>query len=196
MLRSVILEGFVIGLLASVVGLFLGLGLGKGMNSLFVAAGIDLPQAGTVFATRTIVVSLLVGTIVTCSRASCRRSGQRACLRSPRCARDRRSRVAPRALCPYVAVATIAIAVVALSVGLFANGLGTSNVLLLLGLGVIALFVGVALLASRLVKPLAALLGWPAERLGLGWAACSENAVRHPGRTASTAAALMIGSRS
>ena len=35
------------------------------MNALFVAFGIDLPQAGTVFATRTIVVSLLVGTTIT-----------------------------------------------------------------------------------------------------------------------------------
>ena len=60
-LRSVLLEAFVIGLLASVVGLFLGLGLAKGLNSLFVSFGIDLPQAATVFATRTIVVSLAVG---------------------------------------------------------------------------------------------------------------------------------------
>ena len=194
-LRSVILEGFVIGLLASVVGLFLGLGLGKGMNSLFVAAGIDLPQAGTVFATRTIVVSLLVGTIVTelASLVPAFRA-----TRVPPISAVRegstvpKSRLAPYA--PYVAIATIAIAVVALSVGLFANGLGTSNVLLLLGLGVIALFVGVALLASRLVKPLAALLGWPAERLaGSAGQLARENAVRHPGRTASTAAALMIG---
>ena len=64
-LGSVVIEGFVIGLLASVVGLFLGLGVGKGLNALFVALGIDLPQAGTVFATRTVVVSLLVGTTVT-----------------------------------------------------------------------------------------------------------------------------------
>ena len=64
-LVSVVLEGFVIGLLASVIGLFLGLGVGKGMNALFVAVGIDLPQAGTVFATRTIVVCLVVGTTVT-----------------------------------------------------------------------------------------------------------------------------------
>ena len=64
-LVSVVIEGFVIGLLASIVGLFLGLGVGKGLNTLFVAMGIDLPQAGTVFATRTVVVSLIVGTTVT-----------------------------------------------------------------------------------------------------------------------------------
>ncbi|MGH2903146.1 MAG: ABC transporter permease, partial [Solirubrobacteraceae bacterium] len=64
-LRSVLLEAFLIGLLASVVGLFLGLGLAKGLNSLFVSFGIDLPQASTVFATRTIVVSLVVGVLIT-----------------------------------------------------------------------------------------------------------------------------------
>ena len=52
-----------IGVLASVMGLFLGLGLAKGLNALFVAFGIDLPQVGTVFATRTVVVALLVGIV-------------------------------------------------------------------------------------------------------------------------------------
>src|SRR5205807_3962938 len=64
-LRSVMLEALVIGLLASVVGLFLGLALAKGLNALLVAFGIDLPQASTVFATRTIIVSLLVGVVIT-----------------------------------------------------------------------------------------------------------------------------------
>ena len=54
-----------IGLLASVIGLFAGLGLAIGLNELFVALNLDLPQTETVFATRTIVVSLLVGTLVT-----------------------------------------------------------------------------------------------------------------------------------
>ena len=64
-LRSVILEALVIGLGASLVGLFSGLGLAVGLNALFKALNLDLPQTETVFATRTIVVSLLVGTLVT-----------------------------------------------------------------------------------------------------------------------------------
>ena len=64
-LSSVMLEALVIGVLASVVGLFLGLGLAKGLNSLLVSFGIDLPQAGTVFKTRTIVISLVVGVVIT-----------------------------------------------------------------------------------------------------------------------------------
>src|SRR5262249_12624650 len=57
--RSVMLESFVIGLVASVIGLFAGLGLAKGLNAAFVALGVDLPQAGTVLAGRTIIISLL-----------------------------------------------------------------------------------------------------------------------------------------
>jgi putative ABC transport system permease protein len=68
-LASVMLEAFVIGLLASVVGLFLGLALARGLNAVFVSFGIDLPQTSTVFATRTIVLSLLVGVVVTLAAA-------------------------------------------------------------------------------------------------------------------------------
>src|SRR5206468_2255902 len=64
-MRSVVLEGFVIGLLASIVGLFTGLLIFKGMNALFVALGADLPKSGTVLGARTVFVSLLLGTTVT-----------------------------------------------------------------------------------------------------------------------------------
>src|SRR5207248_519308 len=64
-LWSVIVEALVIGLVGSVVGLFLGLLLAKCLNRLFVSIGINLPQGATVFATRTIVVSILVGTLIT-----------------------------------------------------------------------------------------------------------------------------------
>ena len=64
-LTSIVVESFVVGVLASAVGLFLGLGLAQGLNTLLVGVGIDLPSDGTVFATRTLVVSLLVGVIIT-----------------------------------------------------------------------------------------------------------------------------------
>ena len=65
---------------------------------------------------------------------------------------------------------------------------------LLLGAGVLGLFAGIALLAPRLVKPLARVVGWPARRAGgVAGELAGANAVRNPGRTASTAAALMIG---
>ena len=65
---------------------------------------------------------------------------------------------------------------------------------LLLVVGVLGLFMGIALLAPSLVKPLARVVGWPARRAGgVAGDLAGANAVRNPGRTASTAAALMIG---
>ena len=59
------IEALVVGAVASVVGLFLGLALAKGLFWLFDAVGFTLPNSGLLFETRTIVVSLLVGILVT-----------------------------------------------------------------------------------------------------------------------------------
>jgi putative ABC transport system permease protein len=94
----------------------------------------------------------------------------------------------------YIAFVTLAVSAVSLGVGLFVGGLGTGGVLLLVGLGTIMLFVGVAVVAPRLVRPVAAVVGWPAQRIGgMAGELARENATRNPARTASTAAALMIG---
>src|SRR3954468_11026319 len=63
--RSVLVEALVIGLVGSVAGLALGFGLAKLLDALIRTIGIDLPQAGLVFSTRTVVVSLLVGVVIT-----------------------------------------------------------------------------------------------------------------------------------
>jgi putative ABC transport system permease protein len=194
-LRSVLVEAFVTGALASVAGLFLGLALAKGLNALFVSFGIDLPQAGTVFATRTIVVSLLVGTFVTVLAAL--RPAVRA-TRVPPIAAVREGAVLPESrfarFGPHAALATIAAAVAAMLVGLFVGGLSTTNRLLAIGVGAAAIFLGVAMLAKTLVPPLASVLGWPARRFGGAAGALARgNAMRNPQRTASTASALMIG---
>ncbi len=53
---------------------------------------------------------------------------------------------------------------------------------------------GVSLWSPKLVRPLAEVAGWPLERLrGLTGRLARENSQRNPGRTAATAAALMIG---
>jgi len=60
--------------------------------------------------------------------------------------------------------------------------------------GVLLLFVGVAMISSKLVRPLAALVGVPGEKLtGISGFLARRNTLRNPGRTAATAAALMIG---
>ena len=194
-LVSVMVEAFVIGLLASVTGLFVGLGLARGLNALLVAFGIDLPQASTVFATRTIVISLVVGVVVTLAAAL------RPALRStrvPPIAAVREGAVLPKSRFArfglYAALATISGSVALLLVGLLASGLSTTQRLLAIGIGAAVLFVGVAMLAPTLVPPLVRVLGWPAAKLGGGAGKLARgNATRNPARTASTASALMIG---
>jgi putative ABC transport system permease protein len=194
-LFSVLLEALVIGVLASVSGLFLGLGLAKGLNALFVHFGIDLPQAGTVFATRTIVVALLVGIIVTLLAAL--RPAIRA-TRVPPISAVREGAVLPVSrfarFSVQAALLTIGAAVALMLVGLFVGGLSTTQRLLAIGVGAAAVFLGVAMLAKTLVPPLARVLGWPATEIGGAAGGLARgNAMRNPQRTASTASALMIG---
>ena len=54
-----------IGIVASVLGLLAGIAFAPAINALFKALEIDLPSSGTVIATRTIIVSLLIGTVIT-----------------------------------------------------------------------------------------------------------------------------------
>jgi putative ABC transport system permease protein len=194
-LWSVIVEALTIGIIASIIGLFAGLGLAIGLNELFKALELDLPTADTVFAPRTVVVSLLVGTVITLV------AGLFPAIRATRvppiaAVREGftlpKSRLAPFA--PYIALGVLALALFLLGCSMFRDDLSTGSRLLSIAAGVLLLFVGVAMISSRLVKPLAALVGWPARAFG-GSAGklASGNSVRNPGRTAATAAALMIG---
>jgi putative ABC transport system permease protein len=163
-MRSVVIEGFVIGLLASVVGLFAGVGIAKGLNALI---GEDLPESGLVFAPRTVIVSLVLGTVITlvASILPARRA-----TRVPPIAAVREgatlpaSRFAAHSL--KAAIGVIAASVAAISLGVFAHGLSAIAVAALLGGGILALFLGVALAAPHLVKPLTGVVGWPARRRG------------------------------
>jgi putative ABC transport system permease protein len=63
-----------------------------------------------------------------------------------------------------------------------------------MGVGCLLMFIGVAVFSPRIARPLAAVLGWPAARFfGASGRLARENAMRNPARTATTAAALMIG---
>ncbi len=194
-LTSVMLEALVIGVIASIIGLFLGLGLAHALNALLVSFGIDLPSTGTVFATRTVIVSLLVGIVVTLLAAI--RPALRSTRVPPIAAVREGSVLPPSRFARFgrpAALATIALAVALLLVGLLAGGLSTAVRLISLGLGTVGLFLGVSMLAPTLVPPLVRVLGWPATRIGGSAGALARgNASRNPSRTASTASALMIG---
>ena len=193
--RSVVLEGLVIGLIASLLGLVAGYGIAKGMVALISALGLELPKADTVVATRTIVVSMLVGTGITvlASILPARRA-----TRVPPIAAVREGSVLPRsrfaAYSARTGVGVVTASLAAMAAGLFAGGVSGAAMALLITGGVLGLFLGIALLAPSLVKPLARVVGWPARRAGgVAGDLAGANAVRNPSRTAATAAALMIG---
>jgi putative ABC transport system permease protein len=80
------------------------------------------------------------------------------------------------------------------SYGVFAGGVEIKTRMIVLVIGVLLMFVGVAMIATRIVRPLAYVLGAPGARFGgAAGKLARENAVRAPARTASTAAAVMIG---
>jgi putative ABC transport system permease protein len=192
-LRSVLAEGLVLGIVGSAAGLVLGIAVAAGLKALFKAFGADLPSTSTVIATRTIVVSLLVGTIVTlistfapAIRAT--RVPPLAALREGLDSGHKRSRFAT----PLAAILTIG-GLALMALGLFGSA-KASAALSLMGLGAVATFLGVAFLSPRLVGPIAGFVGAPFERFrGITGRIARENTVRFPGRTAVTAGALMVG---
>jgi putative ABC transport system permease protein len=205
-LGSVIVEALVVGAVASVVGLFLGLLLATGLFSLFDLVGFTLPNTGLVFETRTIIVALTVGigiTLLASVYPGLRATGV------PPIAAVREGAAPPgepldaiRGLWAAVAltVAGVALAVVAISTtpvstlisivlaavglavallgcslfpsrtagalvscglgfaalayGLFAPDLGTTRVLLWIGVGVLLAFFGFARVTTRLIPGL------------------------------------------
>jgi putative ABC transport system permease protein len=194
-LRSVMLEALVVGILASVIGLFFGLAIAKGLSALFSALGVEFPSGGTVFTTRTIVVSLFVGVVVTLL-ASLRPAIK--ATRVPPIAAVREGASLPATKLsrwgPVMSIVTLALGILLLVYGIFGSGLTTATRLSALAFGTLILFVGVAMNAKRAVRPLAAVLGWPGTQIGgTAGVLARENAMRNPSRTASTASALMIG---
>jgi putative ABC transport system permease protein len=78
-----------------------------------------------------------------------------------------------------------------LAVGLFQN---VGNRLANLAAGAVVIFLGVAVLSPLFARPLARVIGWPIARAFREPGKLARlNAMRNPRRTASTAAALMIG---
>lgn len=193
-LRSVLAEGLTIGALGSLVGLGLGVLTAKGLQALFKAVGFELPSTGTVIETRTIVVSLVVGVVVTL--VACLAPALRATRVAPVAAlregavieTAKRSRLAA----PLSVLLTVG-GFALILVGLLA-GLEEGPALSFVGGGAAAAFLGTALFSPRLVRPLAGVIGRPIERrFGLPGRLARENTTRLPGRTAVTSAALMIG---
>ncbi len=189
-MTSVVVEAFVIGVVSSIVGVLVGIGIAILLKAALNATGFDIPASGTVILPRTFIVSLVVGTLITVIAAivPARRAARVAPLEALREAQDRPGRSLRFRLIAGAIV--LALGVIPMLYGLFGS---PANALQLVGLGVAFTFLGVAMLTPLIARPVAGALGAPIRRTGVPGKLGEENAKRNPRRTAATASALMIG---
>jgi putative ABC transport system permease protein len=193
-LVDVIVEALAIGIVGALVGIGGGFLIAMLLNGLLKAFEIDLPTTGLVMESRTIVVSLLIGIVVTVlsSIVPALRSTRVppiAALHAAAPPPSRRRRLTGIVVSLLLGAAGLA----AILLGLFGSA-SAGTAAALIGGGAVAMVFAVSLFSPRLVPPLATLAGWPLERARRLLGRLSrENAQRNPSRTAVTAAALMIG---
>ena len=186
--RAMLIESVVVGLFGSVIGLFAGIGLSKALSALLNAAGIDLPTGGLVVPSSAVINTIVVGLIVTVSSAwlPARRAGKVPPLAAMReTAIEVVALTRRRTIFGFVLIALGAASIVAVT-----NG--ASNTWL--GLGILFVFSGTITLGPVIARPVALLLGKPAERLrGVTGTMARQNSARNPKRTARTASPVLIG---
>jgi putative ABC transport system permease protein len=193
-MRSVIAEAAAVGVLASVVGLVLGIGLAVVLLRLVENFGLHIPPGNTVLLQRTVIASFVVGIAVTVGSAIY--PALRASRVPPVAAIND---FGPRQSAPLrrraVAGAVVLLAGLVITVlGLVRHYTQLTSRMEVVGIGALTMFVGVAVLSPVLSRPLSRLLGWPMLRaLGVTGNLARGNAMRNPRRTAATASALTIG---
>ncbi|MBX7266745.1 ABC transporter permease [Micromonospora sp. Llam7] len=186
---SVVLEAIAVGLIASVLGLAAGIGVGALLAYLFgnlaggiALAGVGVPAAAVIGAFGVGLVITVVAALLPALRAA----------RIPPIAAMQDAATPDRPLTKVTVagalVAAIGATLLFLGLGGYAGG---STLAAILG-GVLFAFIGVALLTPLISKPVVAALGaifsgWVPGKLG------RLNSGRNPRRTAITAAALMVG---
>ena len=185
---SLLVESVVVGLIGSILGLALGMVLAMGLRAAFAALGLDLPSSGLTVLPRTVIVTVLIGCIVTVLSAlmPALRSG-----RVPPVAAMRDT--ALEATSATKGRTITGALLLAFSVALILLGLFAGRPLLLVP-GVLLLFIALFVLGPLIARPVAKALGRPIVRLkGMTGTMAKENAARNPKRTARTAAALVVG---
>ncbi|HEX3623766.1 MAG TPA: ABC transporter permease [Acidimicrobiales bacterium] len=188
---SVLFEAVAVGLVGSLTGVVLGFGAARGLLALLHGVGMQLPAAPTVFRLRTALIGVVVGVVVTVVAAvpPALRATRVAPIGAIRglentSARSTRGRL-------VLGAATAAVGLVTLLTGVLG---GLSRPVGVIGAGAVGLVAGLAVLIPLIARPAARLLGAPLIRVfGEPAFLGRENAMRSPRRTASTAAALMIG---
>jgi putative ABC transport system permease protein len=193
-MRAVVGEAFTMGVAGTVAGIGFGFAIAAGLQAIMASVGMDLPKVGTVFEARTAIVAAVVGIGVTVV-ASISPALRATRIEPVAALREGAELPLTRAghRMPKIAAVVVAIGVAMVAFGNFGS-LDFSDRLPFIGFGSFLLFLGVAMGSPKLVTPLAGVLGRPGKRFG-GTAGmlAQRNTVRKPGRTAATAAALMIG---
>jgi putative ABC transport system permease protein len=188
---SVLCEAVAVGVVGSLVGVAAGFGAARGLLALFDHMGFELPSASAVFQPRTAVICVLAGVAVTllAALAPALRSTQVSPVGALRGADGGRATSTGGRLVLGVATGVGGLAV--LLTGVLGGG---NRPLVAVGLGAVGMLVSLAVLTPLAARPAARVLGAPLVRLfGEPAFLGRENAMRSPRRTASTAAALMIG---
>jgi putative ABC transport system permease protein len=191
--RIVMVEGLMLGLLASGLGIAAGIGLARGLSALLDALGVGLPSSSPVYAAHTFVTAIAAGVIVTMLASLV--PARRATKVPPIAAvRDGLAPAARGRTGVVVGTVLLVAGVGLLTQALVIGDISKPRSLISLLVGTVLAIAGVAGVASRLVRGLVTIVGSPARRFGgVAGGLASRNATRTPARTASTAAALMIG---
>ncbi|OLZ64091.1 ABC transporter [Streptomyces sp. IMTB 2501] len=192
--RSVLVEAGLLGLVASVCGFALGLGIATAMRPLLNTTGAALPDGPLVITPAAPLASLAVGVVITVLAAWL--PSRRAAEIAPVAALSSVDQAPParalRVRNVLGAVLTGAGALVMLYVSTLRTSKESNLMAAMLG-GVLTLG-GVIVLAPLVSRPLIVLAGKVTTRFfGVSGKLAEQNALRNPRRTAATASALMIG---
>ncbi len=187
-LSRLLLEALLLGVAASAIGIGLGLAVAKGLTLLMDMVGFTLPSTSLQLEPRTIVVSLLVGTVVTVVAAlvPARRATKVLPVEALR-------ESTPGAEKPSLRRGLIGLGLIGAGVAGVLMALYGDVTMKVFGLGLAVALAGVMVSLPLAVRPLAALISAPLRWRGLPGDLAKQNAMRNPRRTSSTAAALMIG---
>ncbi len=191
--RSVLTESAIVGVVATVLGIGLGLVLAVVLRAILEVIGFPLPPGPLTLQPRTVVLAAFVGLGVT--MVSSIAPAMRARRISPVAALTADFRLGATGLRRRLigGGAVFAAGVAALAAGMTA-GLDTVPTFVLLGIGAVLSFVGINVVSPAFARPAASALGRPVKALfGVSGRLARDNAAREPRRTASTAGALMIG---
>ena len=189
--RSVILEALITGVIAGAVGVLAGVAIAALLRLLLKVFGVELPSTSLQIEPRTIVVAMIVAVVVTlvASLLPALRASRVSPVEAMREGQVPERHVSRRRRLLIGAGMTLA-GIAILFLGLFGHA---SNGASLVGGGAVLTFVGVAILLPLVARPLAGAIGRPIRHRGVQGKLGRENAMRNPRRTASTAAALMVG---